>query len=152
MVIVDNVRAIFMASNVTIMSHNKHIDIRHKYMNEYVEDRVMKIIFVKCAENDSNILTKNLSTVFHEKHSKKMIVAKLEKFPSLLKRFQVKERVLEMLFYHQMFNSRVFQDLMEVKKCLQVRRVSSVIWVIQLKLVLNKGGYFSKKNFSNYQW
>ena len=41
-------------------------------MNEYVADRVVKIIFVKYA-NGSNILTKNLSAEFHAKHSKKMV-------------------------------------------------------------------------------
>ena len=38
-----------------------------------MEDRVVKIIFVKSAENDSNILTKNTSVELLEKHSKKMI-------------------------------------------------------------------------------
>ena len=31
------------------------------------------IVFVKTAENDSNILTKYLSEDLHERHSKKMI-------------------------------------------------------------------------------
>ena len=52
---VDNVGAIFMASNVTTMSHTKHVDIRYKYVNDYVEDRLVKIIFVKSAENNRDI-------------------------------------------------------------------------------------------------
>ena len=75
---VDNVGAIFMASNITTMSCTKLIDIRYKYVNEYVEDRVVKIILVKSAENDINILTKNLGAEFHEKHSKKMVGKNLE--------------------------------------------------------------------------
>ena len=51
----------------------KHMDVRYKYVNEYVEDRAVKIIFVKSADNDSNILTKNLSAELHEKHSRKMV-------------------------------------------------------------------------------
>ena len=78
MVRVDIIGAIFMASNITTMSHTKHIDIRYKYVNEYVEDRVVRIIFVKSAENDSCILTKNINAELHEKHSKKMIGEKLE--------------------------------------------------------------------------
>ena len=35
---VDNVDAIFMASNITTTSHTKHMDIRYKYIKEYVED------------------------------------------------------------------------------------------------------------------
>ena len=45
MVRVDNVVAIFMATNIT-MSHTKPLDIRYKYMNGYVEDGVVKIVFV----------------------------------------------------------------------------------------------------------
>ena len=36
------------------------MDIRCKHVNEYMEDDVVKIVFVKSADNDSNILTKNL--------------------------------------------------------------------------------------------
>ena len=37
-----------------------------------------RIDFVKSADNDSNILTKNLSSDFHEKQAKKMVGEKLE--------------------------------------------------------------------------
>ena len=39
---VDNVGAIFMASNITTTCHTKHIDIRYKYVNAYVEDGVLR--------------------------------------------------------------------------------------------------------------
>ena len=55
---VDNAGTIFMASNITITCCAKHLDIQYKYVNEYVEDGVVKIVLVKSAENDSNILTK----------------------------------------------------------------------------------------------
>jgi hypothetical protein len=73
---VDNVGAIFMASNITTSNRTKHVDIRYKYVNEYVEDGTVKIIFVKSADNDSDVLTKNLSAELHDKHSKKMVVEK----------------------------------------------------------------------------
>ena len=57
MVRVDNKVAIFMASNIVTMSCTKQMDIRYKYVNEYVEDGVFKIIVVKSAEKDSDILT-----------------------------------------------------------------------------------------------
>ena len=96
MVGVDNVDATFMAHNITITPgtkhmdirylkmeqtttcHTKHMDIQYNYVNEYVEDGVVKIVFVESAENDSNILTKNLSAQLHDKHSKKMVGEKLE--------------------------------------------------------------------------
>ena len=76
MVRVDNVGAIFMASNVTTTCHTKHVDLWYKYVNEYVKDGIVKIISVKSADNDSNILTKNLSADLHEKHAKKMVIEK----------------------------------------------------------------------------
>ena len=56
---VDNICAIFMASNLATTCHTKHRGIRYKYVNEYVEDGLVKIVVVKSADNDSNILTKN---------------------------------------------------------------------------------------------
>ena len=76
MVRVDNVGAILIASNIMTISHMKHVDIWYKYVNKYVEDGIIKIIFVKSADNDSNILTKKLSVELHEKHVRKMVVEK----------------------------------------------------------------------------
>ena len=56
MVRVNNIGVIFMASNITTTCHTKHVDIRYKYVNEYVEDRVVKIMFAKSTDNDSDIL------------------------------------------------------------------------------------------------
>ena len=65
---VDHVGAILMTSNVVTTSHIKHMDIRYKYVNEYIKNGVVNIIFVKSAENDSNI-----SGQFNEKLLRKMI-------------------------------------------------------------------------------
>ena len=46
---------------------------RYKYVNEYVENEIVKIFFVKSTENDSDILMKNLCGELHEKHSRNMI-------------------------------------------------------------------------------
>ena len=40
------------------------MDIRHKYVNEYIEDGIVKKFFADSAENDSNILTKNLMLTY----------------------------------------------------------------------------------------
>ena len=75
MVRVDNIEAIFMASNMTAICSTKHLDIRYKHVDEYVED---SLVFVNFADNDSNILTKNSGHELHGKHPKKMIGKKLE--------------------------------------------------------------------------
>ena len=71
---VDNVGAIFMSDNKTTTSRAKHVDIRTKYVNEYCEDGKIKIIFVKSADNDSDILTKNLGGDLFDKHSTKLVM------------------------------------------------------------------------------
>ena len=66
-----------MASNITTICCTRHVDIRYNYMNEYIEDEVVKIIFIKSAGNDSDILTKSLSAELHKKHSKNVMAEKL---------------------------------------------------------------------------
>ena len=71
MVRVDCIGAIFIASNITTMSCTKHVDIRYMYVNKYVEDGIVKVVFVKSADNDSVILTKNVSAELHESTKRK---------------------------------------------------------------------------------
>ena len=70
---VDNVGAIFMSKNVTTTSRTKHVDVRYKYVNEYVEDGVIKILFVKSEDNEADGMTKNLGGEQYEKHNARMI-------------------------------------------------------------------------------
>ena len=65
---VDNVGAIFMAENVTATPKSKHIDTRAKFVTQFVDDGFLKIIFVKTAENVSDMFTKNVSSDIHDKH------------------------------------------------------------------------------------
>ena len=51
----------FHKKNFATSSRTKHHDIRYKYVKEYVEDGVVKIIFDKSKDNDSDIMTKNLT-------------------------------------------------------------------------------------------
>ena len=67
---IHNTREIFNVWIISATSHTKHIDIRYKYMNEYVEDWKAEIVILKSAENNSKVLSKNLSEDMHKKHSK----------------------------------------------------------------------------------
>ena len=60
MVRVNNVGAIFIANDITTLLCMKHVGIRYKSVNKYVRKGVIKTIFMKSAENDCDILTKNL--------------------------------------------------------------------------------------------
>ena len=56
---VDNMEAIWLASNSGGSERTKHVDIRDHFVRSYVMDKVVTIDFVKSAENTSDIMTKN---------------------------------------------------------------------------------------------
>ena len=43
------------------------------FENEYCEDGIVKIIFVKSQDNNSDIMMKNLASKLHKKHSAKLV-------------------------------------------------------------------------------
>jgi hypothetical protein len=66
---VDNVGAIYLAQNAVSGPRMKHVDVRYHFVRDYIEDGIIKIIFVKSEENDSDIYTKNLGEEAFKKHS-----------------------------------------------------------------------------------
>ena len=70
---IDNIGAVFMANNKSTNSRTKHVDIHTKYVNQYVEDGIIKVVFVKSGENVSDIFTKNLGSVLHNTHAMRLI-------------------------------------------------------------------------------
>lgn len=73
---VDNNAAIFMSKNVTTTSRTKHVDVRTKFVRELQQSGVISIKFVRSEDNISDILTKNLGSVLHGKHSDKLVCSK----------------------------------------------------------------------------
>ena len=65
---VDNVGAIHLAENAAVSQRTKHIDLRTKFLTNYIEDGFIQIVFVKSGENLSDFLTKNVSSEVYEKH------------------------------------------------------------------------------------
>jgi hypothetical protein len=60
---VDNVGAIFMAENINTTSRSKHVDLKLRWLNELVVDeKLLKIVFVKSEENVSDWFTKNVNS------------------------------------------------------------------------------------------
>ena len=70
---VDNMGTVFMSKNINTTGRSKYIVILTKYVNEYVEDGVLKIVYVKSEENDADIFTKNLGSKLHGKHAVKFV-------------------------------------------------------------------------------
>ena len=56
---VDNTGAIFLANNETLGQRTKHIQTRYHFTREYVQDGILKIVYVSSENNDADIFTKN---------------------------------------------------------------------------------------------
>ena len=70
---VDNIGAIYMAKDSNTLQCSKYVDVRYKYVTEFIDKRFCEIMFIKTEENQSNGFKKNLSRELHEKHTKNLI-------------------------------------------------------------------------------
>ena len=70
---VDNVGAMFLANNPVLSQRTKHISVRHHFVREFIEDGILKIVFVKSKMNHADIFTKNLSRDLFEQHKKSIM-------------------------------------------------------------------------------
>ena len=64
---VDNQAAIFLAINPAVERWTKHIDIRHHYIHEQVETKVVDLYHIVREENPTNLFTKPLPVIKVEK-------------------------------------------------------------------------------------
>ena len=64
---IDNVGAMFMSENISSSTRTRHVDIRLKFVNEFIEEGEITVVFVKSEENDSDVFTKNTRGEVHEK-------------------------------------------------------------------------------------
>ena len=70
----DNVGAIFLSHNAKNSNWTKHVDIRAHFVQQYVEDGIIKVIFVRLAENEADMFTKNVQGVIFRKHATKNLI------------------------------------------------------------------------------
>ena len=56
---VDNVGAIWLANNRSVSERTKYVNLWAHFVRDMIKDQVIEINFVKSAENDSDIMTKN---------------------------------------------------------------------------------------------
>ena len=64
---VDNVKAIYLANNFTTSQCTKHVDTRYHFVREFIDDGILKIRFVKLAENVADVYTKNTGDMIFKK-------------------------------------------------------------------------------------
>jgi len=69
----DNVGAIYLANNHSMSQRTKHIDTRRHFVREFVEDEILKIVFVPTKQNEADIFTKNVSEDIFNIHVPKLM-------------------------------------------------------------------------------
>jgi Reverse transcriptase (RNA-dependent DNA polymerase) len=70
---VDNVGAIYIGNNFSTSQRTKHIDVRAHFVREFIEDGIIKIVFIKSEDNDADVFTKNTAEEIYMRHTKKFI-------------------------------------------------------------------------------
>jgi hypothetical protein len=76
---VDNVGAIFMSENRTSSSRTRHMDTRWWYVNQLQEEeKLIKVRFVRTAQNVSDVGTKNVTVDVYKTHKDRMIKGRPE--------------------------------------------------------------------------
>ena len=73
---VDNMGAIFLSENITISNNTKHVDIHSKFVKEYCENSIVKILFIQSENNVLDIMTKNCPGPLHKVHLEKLVGTK----------------------------------------------------------------------------
>ena len=56
---VDNVGAIYLSKSAMTSNRTRHIDMRYHFVQEYIDDGILKVVFVKSEDNHTDIMTTN---------------------------------------------------------------------------------------------
>ena len=65
----DNMGCIYLTKNYQVGTRTKHIDVRHHYIRDHIENGSVEVRFVRSDNNESDICTKNLPEKFFMKHA-----------------------------------------------------------------------------------
>ena len=68
-----------MTENQSATARTRHVDARYHFIQEMITDNLIKIIFVKTANNDADIFTKNVTQEIYDRNVNKYMITK-EKF------------------------------------------------------------------------
>ena len=64
---------IFMTENASTSSRSRHMDTRYHFTREMQDEGLIKVIFVKSADNYSDGWTKNVTGEVYEAHLDKFV-------------------------------------------------------------------------------
>jgi hypothetical protein len=63
----DNIGTLFMSQSSSTGVRTQDVDTHYHFIRENLEDRIIKVEYVKSIDNDSDIFTKNVNQVICEK-------------------------------------------------------------------------------------
>ena len=69
----DNIGNTYLGNNATLSQRTKHIDVKHHFVREFIDKGLIKIVFVKSEENDTDIWTKKIKQETFEKRTNKFM-------------------------------------------------------------------------------
>ena len=69
----DNVGAIWLANNQTTSDRTKHVDVKYHFIQEFIEDGTVKIVFDRSKENNADIFTNILTGELYDIHGSKLV-------------------------------------------------------------------------------
>jgi hypothetical protein len=74
----DNAGAMFMSQNSSSGVRTRHVNTRYRFVQENLDDRIIKIEFIKSIDNQSDIFTKNVTQEIYERHVKMFLEEYIE--------------------------------------------------------------------------
>jgi hypothetical protein len=70
---VDNIGAMLIGNNFSVSQQTKHMDIRQHFIREYIEDDIIKLMFIRSVDNDADQFTKYIPDELFKKHTSKLV-------------------------------------------------------------------------------
>ena len=65
---VDNMGAIFMLENKSSNKRTRHVDVRYRFVTDWIEKKLIEVVFVRTKENISDGFTKNVNKETYQNH------------------------------------------------------------------------------------
>jgi hypothetical protein len=68
----DNLGAIYLTKNQQVSVRTKHIDVRHHFLRDLLQEKKLDVRFQRSEDNSADIFTKNTPRELHETHTTKI--------------------------------------------------------------------------------
>ena len=70
---IDNKGCVDLINTWSVAGRTRHVDCRKCFLRELKEENIMKFVWLKGKDNDSDIFTKNVTAAEHKRHDPKYV-------------------------------------------------------------------------------